>query len=173
MTAGELIDQLASHSIAVQEDVDPVRAVPVRLHTLRETHMRRGRRLRTWRSIIDTTRSSFDSDFYLETLLRGTVYPSSNPGKVESPTSNEFRGSACIPTLPFPDDQTRMMSHFAAAMEKLAVLGQDAGSLQDCSEVIPPPAGDQSPLARLPGGRTILDLQPSCRNTIFSGSPPN
>ena len=39
----------------------------------------------------------------------------------------------------FVNDHAKLQSAFAAAMAKLAVLGQDTSQMVDCSEVIPIP----------------------------------
>lgn len=42
----------------------------------------------------------------------------------------------------FVNDHSKLQSAFAAGMAKLAILGQDASQMVDCSEVIPvPPVG--------------------------------
>ena len=37
------------------------------------------------------------------------------------------------------DNQALMMRNFATAMAKMAILGQNEGSLVDCSEAVPVP----------------------------------
>lgn len=52
---------------------------------------------------------------------------------------------------------------FKRAMEKLAVIGQDANSLVDCSEVIPEPEAFEVPLPHLPAGKSLEDIEASVR----------
>ena len=67
----EVVDLLASHSVAAQDKVDP---------TIPGTPF-------------DSTPSSFDAQFFVETLLKGTLFPGngSNVGEVQSPLGGEFR----------------------------------------------------------------------------------
>jgi manganese peroxidase len=111
----------------------------------------------------------FDSQFFLETQLKGTLFPGngSNPGEAMSPLHGEIRlqsdndlardqRTACLwqanvskltreTVITFIylriilDNQAHMASSFAAAMAKLAVLGQDVNKMVDCSDVIPVP----------------------------------
>jgi hypothetical protein len=56
------------------------------------------------------------------------------------------------------------MAHaFGTAMAKLATNGQNAGSLIDCSDVIPiPPTGNGK--AALPAGKSLMDLDQTVSN---------
>ncbi|KAF8997796.1 heme peroxidase, partial [Hymenopellis radicata] len=67
----ELVDLLASHSVAFQENVDP---------TIPFTPM-------------DSTPGTFDAQFYVETLLNGTAWPDDgeHAGEAMSPLDGEFR----------------------------------------------------------------------------------
>ena len=64
-SADEVVALLASHSIAAQDSVEPAIA----------------------RSPFDSTPAAFDSQVFLETLLKGTAFPGDGPheGEVESP----------------------------------------------------------------------------------------
>ncbi|KAJ7618320.1 heme peroxidase [Mycena polygramma] len=124
LTAPDLIALLASHSMGVQEDVDP--------------------------SIsgmgFDTTPNVFDTKFYAD---KGTVIPGDglHKGEVLSPTKDQFRLQSDVALAHDPRtvvtwvalsvNQQLMASRFAAAMAKMALLGQNARALTDCSEVIP------------------------------------
>ena len=55
-----------------------------------------------------------------------------------------------------------MMEGFRTAMAKLAVLGQDASTLVDCSEVIPEPLPLDSPSASYPNDMSLNDIEQSC-----------
>ncbi|KAJ7112489.1 manganese peroxidase 1 [Mycena epipterygia] len=145
----ELVDLLASHSVGVQEDVDV---------TIVNTPF-------------DTTPTVLDTNFYLETLLRGTTWPGTpnNPGEVMSPIQGEFRlqSDAAIARDPrtachwqaFVNDQNLLNFRFGAAMAKMALLGQNQRTLQDCSVVIPVPTLPKPGNAKLPAGKTALDLE--------------
>ncbi|KAF7792283.1 hypothetical protein EIP86_003319 [Pleurotus ostreatoroseus] len=87
----------------------------------------------------DSTPSTFDSQFFIEVQLRGTG---------------------------FPDNQAKIQSEFAAAMAKLAVLGQDTNNLVDCSDVIPVPQPNNAP-AHLPAGKTMDDIEQACTTSPF------
>ncbi|KAJ7635651.1 heme peroxidase [Mycena polygramma] len=128
LTAPDLIALLASHSMGVQEDVDP--------------------------SIsgmgFDTTPTVFDTKFYADTFSKkGTVIPGDglHKGEVLSPTKDQFRLQSDVALAHDPRtvvtwvalsvNQQLMASRFAAAMAKMALLGQNARALTDCSEVVP------------------------------------
>ena len=70
-TIAEVVDLLASHSVAAQDHVDA--SIPG--------------------TPFDSTPSAFDSQFFIETLLQGTLFPGngSNVGEVMSPLEGEFR----------------------------------------------------------------------------------
>lgn len=60
-----------------------------------------------------------------------------------------------------------MVSRFESAMAKMAVLGHNPRSLVDCSEVIPVPKAAKSNVAVLPAGKTLKDIEQSCKSTPF------
>ncbi|KAF7341320.1 Peroxidase [Mycena venus] len=127
LTPEEIIDLLASHSIAFQEHVDP---------TIPGTPF-------------DLTPAIFDNNFYRDVLLPGSVVPGSglHTGEVKSPFPHEFRLQSDFALardsrtsghwLALGLNQHLMVSRFATAMAKMALLGQNSGILHDCSEVIP------------------------------------
>ncbi|TBU22010.1 fungal versatile peroxidase from pleurotus Eryngii [Dichomitus squalens] len=156
-SANELVDLLASHSVAAQDTIDPT----IQGHPF------------------DSTPSTFDSQFFVETLLKGTSFPGngSNVGEAESPYPGEFRllsdqviardsRTACE-WQSFITDHDAMVSKFTAAMAKMAVLGQDVNSLVDCSEVIPTPATLATKVAVIPAGLSLDDIEASCSETPF------
>ncbi|KAM5530526.1 hypothetical protein V8D89_015803 [Ganoderma adspersum] len=158
----EIVDLLASHTVAAQDKVDA--SIPG--------------------TPFDSTPSTFDSQFFIEvgdhrTLLQGTLFPGngSNVGEVESPLLGEFRlfsdnelardpRTACE-WQSFILDHESMVTKFEAAMAKLATLGQDPAELTDCSEVIPVPASVQLPAPTLPAGKSLADVQAACAATPF------
>ncbi|KAJ6532873.1 heme peroxidase [Mycena vulgaris] len=157
-SANEIVDLLASHTVAAQDHVDPL--IPG--------------------TPFDSTPGVFDTQFFIETLLNGTAFPgtgsAANQGEVASPLAGEFRlqsdfelardpRTACE-WQSFTNDQNLMATKFRAAMAKMAILGQDRNLLTDCSEVIPTPKSvSDSPT--LPAGKTLADIQASCEATPF------
>ncbi|KAJ6460082.1 heme peroxidase [Mycena vitilis] len=128
LTGPDLIALLASHSMGVQEDVDPS-----------ITGMG-----------FDTTPRIFDVAFYNETFSKkGTMIPGDllHKGEALSPSKSQFRLQSDVALAHDPRtvatwvalsvNQGLMASRFAAAMAKMALLGQNARALTDCSEVIP------------------------------------
>ncbi|KAJ6535206.1 heme peroxidase [Mycena vulgaris] len=152
----EIVDLLASHTIAAQDKVDP---------TIPGTPF-------------DSTPGIFDAQFNVETLLVGTAFPGngSNQGELVSPLAGEFRlqSDAAFARDPrtacewqsFIANHNTMQTKFKAAMSKLATLGQVRGLLTDCSEVIPVPATiTTKPF--LPAGKTMKDIQVACHASPF------
>ncbi|KAJ7582952.1 fungal versatile peroxidase from pleurotus Eryngii [Mycena floridula] len=156
----ELVDLLASHSIGFQENVDP--SIPF--------------------TPFDSTVTVLDTQFFLETLIKGTIIPgdSIHSGEAEVPIPGEFRlqsdsaiardhRTACRwESLVL--SQELMTSSFAAAMAKLAVVGQNKDALLDCSEVIPVPKFAFVAPAHLPPQIRFEDLELSClsRSSILT-----
>ncbi|KAI0745319.1 manganese peroxidase isozyme precursor [Earliella scabrosa] len=153
----EVVDLLISHSVAAQDDVDP---------TIPGTPF-------------DSTPSSFDSQFFVETLLKGVLFPGSGPndGEVLSPLAGEFRlfsdfelardeRTACE-WQSFITDHDSMVAKFEAVMAKMAVLGQNTKKLVDCSDVIPVPASVKLPPPTLPAGKSLADVEAACAATPF------
>ncbi|KAI0672097.1 versatile peroxidase VPS1 [Trametes maxima] len=153
----ELVDLLASHSVAAQDHIDPT------IHG----------------SPFDSTPSDFDAQFFVETLLKGTAFPGngSNVGEAKSPIPGEFRlasddliardpRSACE-WQSFVTNQQRMVQKFTQAMAKMTVLGNDVRTLTDCSDVIPVPKRAKTNVAHFPDGKTIKDIEQSCKIVPF------
>jgi len=150
----ELIHLLASHSVARADHVDPtIQAVP-----------------------FDSTPFTFDSQIFLEVLLKGTGFPGTpnNTGEALSPlpTEGEMRLMSDFLLARDPrtscewqsmvNNQTLMMSNFKAAMEKLAVLGQNTANFVDCSEAVPAPKPLVGKSASFPAGTGMTDLDRPC-----------
>ncbi|OBZ79464.1 Versatile peroxidase VPL1 [Grifola frondosa] len=134
----------------------------------------------------DSTPSDFDAQFFVETLLTGTLFPGngSNVGEVMSPLAGEIRilsdfeiardaRTACE-WQSFITDHTAMVTKFERVMSKLATLGQNARELIDCSEVIPVPAAAKLAAVTLPAGRSWLMSRPRAppRRSPSSARPP-
>ncbi|KAA1470399.1 manganese peroxidase isozyme precursor [Dentipellis sp. KUC8613] len=153
----DTVDLLASHSVAAQDKVDA--SIPG--------------------TPFDSTPSSFDSQFFVETLLRGTLFPGngSNVGEVLSPLHGEFRlqsdfeisrdARAACEWQSFITDHTKMVTKFESVMKRLATVGHNPNSLTDCSEVIPVPKAVTLPLPTLPAGQSLRDVQAACAATPF------
>ncbi|KAI0347203.1 short manganese peroxidase [Trametopsis cervina] len=153
----EVVDLLISHTVAAQDHVDP---------TIPGTPF-------------DSTPGDFDAQFFVETLLKGTLFPGngSNVGELQSPLQGEFRlqSDALLARDPrtacewqsFITNHASMISKFEKVMSKLAVLGHDPRELVDCSEVIPVPSTAKTTAAVLPAGKTRADIQAACAATPF------
>ena len=132
-SSSDLIHLLASHSVARADHVDPtIQAVP-----------------------FDTTPFTFDTQVFLEVLLKGTGVPfgvnNTDGAEVDSPIpesgemrlqsdfalARDFRTACAWQSM--VDNQALMMSNFQTAMKKLAVVGQNVQKLVDCSDLIPKP----------------------------------
>ncbi|KAJ6496239.1 versatile peroxidase VPS1 [Mycena sanguinolenta] len=128
LTPQDLIELMASHSIAGQEQVDPkVAGTP-----------------------LDLTPTVFDTNFYRDTLIPGFVYPGNDGphvGESMSPFFNEFRLQSDFELARDPRtsgywlslalNPFLMSSSFATSMAKMALIGQNPSILHDCSDVIP------------------------------------
>ncbi|KAF5378509.1 hypothetical protein D9615_007179 [Tricholomella constricta] len=153
----DLVDLLASHSISAQDHVDPtIAGAP-----------------------FDSTPFDFDSNFFAETLLKGTLIPGNglNVGQLESPIEGEFRlqSDAALARDPrtacewqsFINDHARLQSKFRSSMSKMALIGQVRAFLTDCSDVIPVPAAAKKTTVTLPAGKTMQDIEAACDATPF------
>ncbi|KAG6910464.1 vacuolar protein sorting-associated protein 1 [Tephrocybe rancida] len=146
----EVVDLLASHTIAAQDHVDP--SIPG--------------------TPFDSTPGLFDTNFFLETLLKGNLTPGDrlNVGQVASPLAGEFRlqsdfglardsRTACE-WQALATSQTALQSRFRNAMLKMSTLGNIVTALIDCSDVIPiPSAALKGPT--LPAGKSMADIEAS------------
>ncbi|KAL0956143.1 hypothetical protein HGRIS_002306 [Hohenbuehelia grisea] len=155
-TPNEVVALLASHTIAAADHVD---------ETIPGTPF-------------DSTPSVFDSQFFIEVQLRGTLFPGTggNQGEVQSPLRGEIRLQSDHDIARDPrtacewqslvDNQAKLQSVFKASMLKLSLLGQNKAKLVDCSDVIPVP----KPLGgkpHLPAGSSLRDVQAACARSPF------
>ena len=135
ISPAEVIHLLASHTVARSDTLIPGHdSVP-----------------------FDSTPFTFDTQVFLEVLLKGVGFPfgaaSQNiPGaEVESPLPNShllrLQSDFAIAHAPETacawqdnvNNQELMMLNFRTAMQKLAVVGHNPDELIDCSDVIPEP----------------------------------
>ncbi|EJD02559.1 manganese peroxidase 3 [Fomitiporia mediterranea MF3/22] len=158
-TSAEVVHLLASHTVARSDTIIPGHeAVP-----------------------FDSTPFNFDTQFFLETLLKGTgvpfgrMEPNITGGEVDSPLSAEgemrlqsdfalardFR-TACE-WQSMVDDQCLMVENFRNAMKKLSVVGQDTSKLVDCSDLIPEAKPATKEHATFPAGTCPKEIQQSCK----------
>jgi len=149
----EVVALLASHSVAASDTLVPgQRGVP-----------------------FDSTPTVFDTQFFIETMLKGTMFPDGvpgNQGSVKSPLAGEVRISSdenlardprtACEWQSFATDQNKMAKAFGDAMLKLSLLGQDKKKMIDCSEVIPQ-AKPLAPKPFFPANLTIKDLEQTCK----------
>jgi hypothetical protein len=153
----ELIALLSSHSIAGADDIDP---------TIPGTPF-------------DSTPSTFDTQIFVDVLVRGTLFPGDGPnlGEVESSIAGTLRlqsdfvlardpRTACI-WQSFVNHEERMREEFGAAVFKMSLLGQNEDDLIDCSEVIPQPPAFTGGPATIPPTFTHADIQVSCNREEF------
>nr|QOW95911.1 manganese peroxidase GbMnP_U6011 [Ganoderma boninense] len=126
----------------------------------------------------DSTPSDFDAQFFVETMLNGTLVPGDalHDGEVNSPYPGEFRlqsdfvlsrdSRTTCEWQKMIADRANMLQKFEVTMLKMSLLGFDQSALTDCSDVIPTATGTvQDPF--LPAGLTVDDLQPACSSSAF------
>ena len=156
----ETVWLLSSHTIAAADLVDP---------TIPGTPF-------------DSTPELFDTQFFIETQLRGTIFPGTggNQGEVESPLHGELRlqsdselardsRTACE-WQSFVNNQAKLQSAFKAAFRKMTVLGHDESQLIDCSDVVQTPPAPASN-AHFPAGLSNADIEQECADTPFPTLP--
>ncbi|EIW53199.1 prepropeptide lignin peroxidase [Trametes versicolor FP-101664 SS1] len=151
---------LTAHTVAAANDVDPTESgLP-----------------------FDSTPELWDTQFFLETQLRGTAFPGSggNQGEVESPLAGEMRlqsdhtiardsRTACE-WQSFVDNQPKAQAMFQFVFNVLTTLGQDQNDLVNCTEVVPIPAPPQGH-THFPAGLSIADIEQACAETPFPTLP--
>ncbi|KAF8166858.1 manganese peroxidase 1 [Pholiota molesta] len=126
----------------------------------------------------DSTVGTFDTQVFLEVLLKGSTFPGngSQSGEVLSPLAGEMRlqsdfaisqdaRTACF-WQAMVNDQTRMVTEFRSAMAKLQTLGQNTRELIDCSDAIPVPSAFAGPI-KFPASFSNKNLQLACPELRF------
>jgi hypothetical protein len=155
-SAQEAVALLSSHTIAAADVIDP---------TIPGTPF-------------DSTAGTFDTQVFLEVLLKGTLFPGngSQPGEVLSPLAGEMRlqsdfaisqdsRTACF-WQAMINDQELMTTQFKAVMAKLQVLGQSRDNLIDCSDVVPVPKPFTQNI-KFPASFSQKDVQVACKALKF------
>ncbi|KAE9388738.1 manganese peroxidase [Gymnopus androsaceus JB14] len=158
-TAEDVVSLLVSHTVARADLVDPtVPAAP-----------------------FDSTPFTFDTQFFLETLLVGIGFPGNmtGVGEVESPLplteapdSGELRlqsdfalardnRTACF-WQGMINQEELMAAKFKEAMSRMAIIGHNRGDLVDCSAVVPQPAPGLGKPATYPETKSFKDIQQVC-----------
>jgi hypothetical protein len=147
-SAAETVALLASHSVAAGHFVNP-------------------------RVAFDSTAGTFDSQFFLEVLLKGRSFPTNDTrGQELSPLAGEMRiqsdfgisqdsRTACAWQVMI-NNQKLMAAAFKAAMFKMQLLGQDPSKLTDCSDVMPVPMPFPEPI-KYPASFSKKDVQIACK----------
>jgi len=163
-TSDDVVSLLVSHTIARADHVDAtLNAAP-----------------------FDSTPFTFDTQFFLETQLRGVGFPGTggNQGEVQSPlpltvgdqvgelrlqSDHNFARDSRTSCLwqSFVTDQRKMASMFAEAFKKMAILGHNREDLVDCSEVLPPPAAPVTKPPTFPATKSNKDIEQACATTPF------
>ncbi|THH04293.1 hypothetical protein EW145_g5632 [Phellinidium pouzarii] len=153
----DVINLLASHTVARSDTLVPNhQAVP-----------------------FDSTPFTFDSQVFLEVLLKGTGVPfgvnNTDGAEVDSgiPDENEMRLQSDFALSRDPetacfwqdmiDNQSLMMNSFKTSMAKMAVLGHDPKKLIDCSEAIPTPKPPVGKRTTYPATKSFKDIQQVCK----------
>nr|ADK60889.1 manganese peroxidase 1 [Fomitiporia mediterranea] len=158
LSAEDTVNLLASHSVARSDTLIPGEtAVP-----------------------FDTTPFTFDSQIFLEVLLKGTGLPfgknNSDGAEVLSPLPDEgemrlqsdFAIARDPQTACFWQDminqQSHMMTAFQTSMKKMAILGHDRNQLIDCSEAVPAPKAKFTKSITFPATKNYSDIQQVCNH---------
>ncbi|KAF8803270.1 manganese peroxidase 1 [Phlegmacium glaucopus] len=152
----EIVALLASHTIAAADKVDP---------TIPGTPF-------------DSTVGTFDTQIFLEVLLKGSSFPGngSQPGEVLAPLVGEMRlqsdfliardpRTACLWQAGV-NNQKLVTTAFKAVMAKLQVLGQNTRNLIDCSSIVPTSKPFAGPI-KFPASFSQADVEVSCHAFPF------
>ncbi|KLO16005.1 manganese peroxidase 1 [Schizopora paradoxa] len=126
----------------------------------------------------DSTPFTFDSQVFLEVLLKGneTLPPAAGEADAQVPNALAAQGemrlqsdfaiahdtqTACA-WQEMINNQQLMMNNFKNAMAKLAVTGHDASKLIDCSDAVPIPKPPVGKATTFPAGTGPKLVQQSC-----------
>ncbi|KAI1791353.1 manganese peroxidase [Ganoderma leucocontextum] len=123
----EVVWLLVSHTVGTQSKVDP--SIPG--------------------APFDSTPSDFDAQFFVETMLNGTLVPGNGiqNGEVLSPYPGEFRlqsdfalsrdSRTTCEWQHMIADRANMLQKFEQTVLKMSLVGFNQSALTDCSDVIP------------------------------------
>ncbi|KLO09934.1 manganese peroxidase 1 [Schizopora paradoxa] len=161
-TPTDLVNLLVSHTVARSDTlIDNRQAVP-----------------------FDSTPFTFDTQFFLETLLKGNESLPAAAGEADAQVPNALAAqgemrlqsdfaiahdsqTACA-WQAMVNDQQLIMTSFQQAMAKLAVTGHDVSTLIDCSEAVPEPQPAVGKPATFPAGTSASDLDLTCASAFPS-----
>ncbi|KAF8518780.1 substrate-free manganese peroxidase [Gautieria morchelliformis] len=135
----------------------------------------------------DSTPFTFDTQIFLEVLLKGIGVPGTpnNTGEALSPLPltqgvdvGEIRlqsdfalardaRTACT-WQGFVNEQEKMSSAFKAVMARLAIIGNERSKLIDCSEAVPEPVPASGKPATFPATKTQADIEQACASPFPS-----
>ncbi|KAE9406778.1 manganese peroxidase [Gymnopus androsaceus JB14] len=155
----DVVSLLVSHTVARADHVDPtIPAAP-----------------------FDSTPFTFDSQFFLETLLVGVGFPGDDTGVGEvasslpltvDDNSGEIRLQSDFLLARHPltacswqgmiNQEELMASKFKNAMSRLAVIGHNPNNLIDCSAVVPKPVPALGKPATYPATKSFKNIQQAC-----------
>ncbi|KAL5523196.1 GP1_1 [Sanghuangporus sanghuang] len=153
----DTVNLLASHSVAQSDTLVPGHdAVP-----------------------FDTTPFTFDSNVFLEVLLKGTGVPfgvnNTDGTEVDSPLPEEgeirLQSDFAIARDPVTacfwqdmiNNQNKMVNALKTSMSKVAITGHDRRKLIDCSEAIPQAKPTVKKPTTFPATKSIKDVEQVCR----------
>jgi len=162
----ELVALLTSHTVAGVDDfAPPLQGVP-----------------------FDSTPAVFDTNFFIDVLLNGTLFPTDGaipvtiePGAVASAINGTIRiqsdfelardpRTACT-WQSFALDHQLMSDSFSAAFFKMGLIGQAGNKkLIDCSSAIPA-APALKDIIEFPPGQFVQDIDQSCHHPNFPKLP--
>ncbi|KDR69116.1 hypothetical protein GALMADRAFT_77799, partial [Galerina marginata CBS 339.88] len=131
---------------------------------------------------LDSTPRVFDTQIFIETLLKGTRLAGTEGSdrEAESALQGELRlrsdeqlardpATSCF-WQALAADQTLMENQFQSAMLQLQLLGQDTTTMIECSEVVPiPPPPPSQP--HFPAGFSKFDIDQACATETFPSIP--
>ncbi|KAF8799177.1 manganese peroxidase 1 [Phlegmacium glaucopus] len=147
----EIVTLLSSHTIAAADKVDP---------TIPGTPF-------------DSTVGTFDTQVFLEVLLKGTLFPGngSQPGEVLSPLHGEMRLQSDFliargPPVSGKKTSAVVTATFKEVMAKMQLLGQDTDNLVDCSSIVPTSAPFDGPI-KFPASFSQADVEIACTESPF------
>ncbi|KAH8107932.1 Mn peroxidase MNP5 [Cristinia sonorae] len=152
----EVVWALSAHTIAAANDVDPT----------------------TPGTPFDSTPGIFDTQFFLETQLRGTTFTGKGDpqGEVESAIKGVMRLQSDhllardtrtnCEWQSFVNNPQKLHDRFIDAWLKISLLGNDQDAMIDCSEVIPVPK-TINVQATFPPSLSNKDVEQACADTPF------